>query len=74
MTRQVSAKKVLLPSFLRDLSCFFATILPIPRFSENHRKRSVFEGIVPRDDMHEAFRMTSGAQKRRHGRYTHVLG
>ena len=42
--------------------------------TENHRKRSVFEGVVPLDDMHEAFRMTSGAQKRRHGHYTHVLG
>ena len=29
---------------------------------------------MPRDDMYEAFRMTSGAQKRRHGRYTHGLG
>ena len=27
MTRQVSAKMALLPSFLLDLSCFFATIL-----------------------------------------------
>jgi hypothetical protein len=41
---------------------------------ENHRKRSVFVGVVPRDDMHEVLRMTSGAQKRRHGRYTHGLG
>ena len=40
---------------------------------KNHRKRSVFEGVVPRDDMHEAFRMASGAQKRRNGRCTHVL-
>jgi len=36
-------------------------------------KAFFFEGVVPRDDMHEAFRMTSGAQKRRHGRYSHGL-
>ena len=51
----------------KRLSCFFAPILPTP-------KTFFFEGVVPRDDMHEAFRMTSGAQKRRPGRYTHVIG
>jgi hypothetical protein len=29
---------------------------------------------VPRDDMREAFRKASSAQKRRHGRYAHGLG
>ena len=49
----------------------------LPRFCPTrkpNRKRSVFEGVVPSDDMHETFRMSSGAQKRRQGRYTHVLG
>ena len=40
-----------------------------PKTTENAQ----FSRGVPRDDMREVFRMTSGAQKRRHGRYTHGL-
>ena len=63
-----------LPSFLLGLYCFFAPFCPYRNFAKTTENAFFFEGVVPRDDMHEAFRMTSGAQKRRHGRYTHGLG
>ena len=47
-----------------------SAILPNPKTTENAQ---LFEGVVPLDDMHEAFRETSGAQNRRHGRYTRGL-